>query len=301
MASRVTLLLVAAFMGVVLAGGSVSANGTVPHPVCSACGGQFEEAAADHGLDVQVNHSTAAVDIHANGSATWTVTNQLVNESAVQELRTSPDRLDAIATTATRPRIPYEQSRAWNEGAFRPDATHTTTQIDTSGTVTITFIDPSGAVRVPGGTLVVAYLHRDAGDIGFIGTRVVTINADRFTIIGPPDTTVTNDPPGGPAVRGRRISWRGTVLNQAQRRGQERFTGLEDIYVVFGPADGSTSEWRTSLAISVANTSLPFDPVSQARGRCRTRQRGSAPGYPPLAALSPGRIVSSCSPPPTDP
>lgn len=260
MTRRVAVLVLVVLVGTVFVGAGVAADGgatgTFARPACSACGGQFETAATDHGLDLRVDHSTATVVVHDDGSATWTVTNHVVNESAVRELRRSPDRLDAIATTAARTPDRLDGSLAWNEGAFQTDATSTTARIDGNGTVTITFTDPSGAFRTPGGTVTVAYLHREADELSPVSDAVVTVNADRITVVGPPGTVVRNDPAGEPTVDGRRISWTGTVNHPNQRYASEQFDGVDDTFVVFGPSGDSPVDWRTTLALGAGNASL---------------------------------------------
>lgn len=70
-----------------------------PDPVCGACGSAFEDAAEEDGLAVNVTNSTATVRVHANGSATWIVTNRL-NDSAADRLGEHPALLDRIANRA---------------------------------------------------------------------------------------------------------------------------------------------------------------------------------------------------------
>lgn len=57
-----------------------------PKPICEACGEEFVEAAASRNVPVTVERSTAVVRLHKNGSATWTVTNQ-IDASAADRLR----------------------------------------------------------------------------------------------------------------------------------------------------------------------------------------------------------------------
>lgn len=59
-----------------------------PAPVsaCPPCGDGFVQSAADHGLNTEVQHGEATVDVHRNGSATWTVRVVPTNESVLSRL-----------------------------------------------------------------------------------------------------------------------------------------------------------------------------------------------------------------------
>lgn len=75
-----------------------------PRPVCSACGDGFVESAKEHGISVAVEHSTAIVRVHENGSATWIIRNRIDDDSA-ERLRTNPTLLSIIAQGARNGRL----------------------------------------------------------------------------------------------------------------------------------------------------------------------------------------------------
>jgi hypothetical protein len=69
--------LVSALVVALVAGGSLTgvflapaAASPQPTPLCPACGGQFERAAEERGIPVDVNASRTLVQVHENGSAT---------------------------------------------------------------------------------------------------------------------------------------------------------------------------------------------------------------------------------------
>ncbi|MEF8801905.1 MAG: hypothetical protein V5A38_06180 [Halolamina sp.] len=160
-----------------------------PQPVCGPCGTGFENAADREDIELTVIESTATVQIHDDGSATWRVTNTLQNESSAASLRTHSKTLDTIVTYAIRRSSvdgPTENRSARVEGE----------------TVVLTFEDRDATTEVPGGVHVVDYLHSGGADSWSV------LTADRFTVTGPEGTTVTTDPPGA-TVTGRNATWHG--------------------------------------------------------------------------------------------
>lgn len=212
-----------------------------PVPVCGACGVSFVEAAADHGVAVEVTNSTARVQYHENGSATWTVTNT-VNASAADQFREDPHLLSTIAGEAARSGYGLP---ATDDGTF---VTIQSSSLE-SDTVTLRFRHDGAAERHLG-LLVVDALHTGGVQGGWI------VNADTFTIVGPPGTTVVNDPAGAvdaehaPRLDGRSATWTGSV----DRRYDHMFRA--DIYVVFGndPLPG-----QSSGAVALASAPLVVD------------------------------------------
>ncbi|MFC4551357.1 MULTISPECIES: hypothetical protein [Halorussus] len=208
-----------------LASGPAGA-GAPPEPLCSVCDTGFEEAASERGVPATVTNSTVEVVLASDGTARWTVRNRLANRSTAEELRSNTRLLDAIVGESfgefTRPK-PVHVS---NVSARVVDRT-----------VAVTFDHSSFADR-EGGVLVADYLHsgRVRGSYG--------IDADRFAVVGPAGTAVTNDPAIG-QVRGNRV----TVVN----RGEEGYhfdDSVPDAYLVFASDDGATARAATHLALA---------------------------------------------------
>jgi hypothetical protein len=205
-----------------------------PTPVCPACGAQFEQAADGRGVDVTVRESTALVRIHENGSATWTVRNQL---NSTDEFSEDPATLDTIA-------------RRLVEDGYGPpdDAVLRGARIE-ADEVVVVFHDPDTAER-HAGLLVVDHLHDRGIEMRY------RVNADRFTVRGPVGTVVTNEPSGA-LVDGRSATWTGSAGGPVYRA-----PDLEGSpYVVFGP--DSTGGLRTGAAVALATLPIVTGAVQQ--------------------------------------
>lgn len=220
-----------------------------PDPVCGACGSAFEDAAEEEGLAVNVTNSTATVRVHGNGSATWVVTNRL-NDSAADHLREHPALLDRIANGAAT--TGWGLPGVYDDG----DVEFGSAGID-DRTVTIRFVDHDTGEQ-HAGVLVVDYLHSDGIRGGWI------LNADTFTIVGPPGTTVVNDPSAAidreytpanavPTIDGRRVTWHGSAENEHQA------AFYDDVYLAFG--DAGTPAWRVDAALALATAPIWVDNV----------------------------------------
>lgn len=197
-----------------------------PTPVCPVCGGALEWTTDADGLNLSTTASTAEVRVHRDGTATWTVTNRLSNETTVEHLRADPERLDALVAEALR----YGRI----EGTEATEAT-----LARDGTMTVTFRDPDAARR-EAGTLVVEYVHSR----GYETWLVVT--ADRVAVVAPANWTVANDPPGA-TVDGRRATWSGDGSAPVYETPRVD----RDAYVVFAPEDAELAGGRASLAALV--------------------------------------------------
>lgn len=221
-----------------------AAGSPQPVPICGACGSEFAGIASDHGVSLQVEQSTVTVHVNRNGTATWTVTNRLANESTAERLGNDRDRLDRIANRAAREAPPQQYEGGAREVSARVDGS----------AVTITFTEGTGVRRTPGSILVVEYFHtRYAG--GWL------INAETITVVGPPGTEVTNDPTASldardyrPRVEERRVTWSGSVITPASST--TRLSPDDDVYVAFGPADGIAVAVVTSLGLALATAGV---------------------------------------------
>lgn len=204
-----------------------------PTPVCGVCGGGlvFGTSGTDELRGLTVEESTATIRIHDDGSATWDVTNHVGNESAVSYLHEHPAALDRLVAEA------LEYSTV--EGPFR----NVSASID-GDRVSIRFEDPTAARRMPGGVLVVDYLHTR----GYDSWPVIT--ADRLTIVGPAGTTVTNSPPGA-RVEGRNATWHGNASVPLY----EASSVERDAYVTFAEGGLGVGLW-TTLAVALATAPI---------------------------------------------
>lgn len=193
-----------------------------PTPTCRFCGAAFERAAADGGADVTVAGSTADVRIHENGSATWTVRNELTDAAALN------GSLDATARSLAE------------RGHGPPDDPVLVDARREGDAVVLVYRDPDAAERRVG-LLVADYYHDDGARPWY------RVNADRLTIHGPDGTAVTNDP-DGVAIDGGTATWRGN--------GSAALYEAPDVrgspFVVFGPDRSAATGIRTTAAVALA-------------------------------------------------
>ncbi|QPV64800.1 hypothetical protein I7X12_09425 [Halosimplex litoreum] len=214
-----------------------------PDPVCRACGSSFEQVADDYGYDVTVVNSTATVRVHENGSATWTATNRLAGGDA--DTLAEPDAAESVARATV--------DEGWGLPHVYEAGSLTVESVSVEErSVTVRFTDPdAGARRL--GTLVVDYFHSDGVQGGW------TLDVDEFTLVGPPNATVLNDPAGAvdegyssgdvtAAVDGGRLTLRGSL--------DEEFGPVfsEDLYVVYG--DPGTADWRVTGATTLSTAPI---------------------------------------------
>ncbi len=81
-----------------------AASAPLPEPFCGPCGGSFTEEAQRYGetngvenVTFGIEHSTATIRVHDNGTATWTVKNRLASEETARYFRENGWMLDEIA------------------------------------------------------------------------------------------------------------------------------------------------------------------------------------------------------------
>jgi len=174
-------LLAALLVGLLVPVGAATAS---PRPVavCEPCGDGFVRAAHAHGVDVRVEHSTARMAVHRNGSATWTVENRL-NGTAAATLRANATLRRAVAADAV----------AVHDGRLR------STRV-TDDVLRIRYLTPDVAAEAPGGVLRVEYFRDDPG------RRIHTgLGADRLTLVAPEGMVVERGLPGADRS-GRRLT-----------------------------------------------------------------------------------------------
>lgn len=214
---------------------------TPPEPICGACGSSFERTASQAGVAVNVTHSTASVQIQPNGSATWSVTNRIQN--ATGNLSGNSDTLTRIGQQAVA-------SGGLPQSTTEPVAFQSAT-IENQ-TVRLTFRDPDAGTR-HFGLLVVDYFHAAGSSGGWI------LNADRFSISGPAETTVLNDPRSIindeyatadelPTSVENTLTWQRTVNEDSEA------TLSEEFYIAYG--EPTTESTRVAAAVTMASVPI---------------------------------------------
>lgn len=248
----------ALLLAVVGAGLAVpAASSPQPTPVCTFCGPQFEAAAVAPDANVSVAASTAVVKVHDDGSATWTVRNRL--DDGAEAFRENPENLERTV-------------RGLEDLRGLPERSTNVTATLEDDTVVVT-AEQADVGSGQAGILVVDLLHDRGGDPRY------HVNADRFTIRGPPGTVVTNDPEGA-TVEGRNATWHGTTSGARYAAGRPLRASP---YVAFEQEGTFLPGVRTTAALALAT--LPV--VVGAVGRFLLLQTALFA----LAAATVGRVV----------
>ncbi len=151
-----------------------------PKPLCGACGNGFTEEVhrygKNHGIEyetasISAAHSTATIRVRDNGTATWTVRNELASEDAAQFFRNNPTAFDDIA-----------------EYAGPDSGTLISARLTGTKTVVLRYRTPSLVSTTPGGVV------RFDGFRNVHGGAISGLGADKVTVVGPPGTVVTRGP-----------------------------------------------------------------------------------------------------------
>lgn len=232
---RLALLLVIALLVAPLV--APVAASPQPTPVCRFCGGLFAEAARDAGVNATVAASEVDVRVRPDGSARWTVELELSNGS--EALAASPGRLDAIGRTLVEDGYGLPEEPTFLDAELNGER------------VTLLYRAPDAGER-HGGLLVVDLLH-DRGRLPWYH-----VNADRFTVHGPPDTVVSNSPESG-RRDGATVTWTG--------QGDGDWYSGEDVegspYVVFGPDRSAPTRLQAAAAVALATLPIVVRSVTQ--------------------------------------
>ncbi|SEN78516.1 hypothetical protein SAMN05216388_100542 [Halorientalis persicus] len=152
-----------------------------PRPICAACGPAFGGEVADRDRNGSLHWSTATIRIDEAGAAHWTVRNRLANHSTVEQFRENPALLDRVAKDTLDHGNGLPVERTGSVG-------NVSATLNASGTAVIRFTDPDAGATYPGGIVRVDYLYQGGIGAGWL------LDVDRLTVVGPPGTTITNDP-----------------------------------------------------------------------------------------------------------
>ena len=199
MVSRPSRVLVAAaLVGALFAVVAVPAAASPrPVPVCSPCDRGFTAAAHGHGMDVRIEHSTATMRVHRNGTATWTVENR-VNDAAAATFA----RNDSLRHSVARDAVGVHDGRLLSTSV-------------SGNTVRLRYRTADVATDAPGGVLRVDYFRDDPGLLVRSG-----LGADSLTLVAPEGMVV------GHALPDADVSSRRMTLTDFEPSGDGPFVTL---------------------------------------------------------------------------
>jgi len=221
MESRRLALVAAAilvFLPVVAAVGPATAA-PPPQELCGVCGPEFEYEAAERGVPLTVEDSTATIDIDRSGTGHWHARVRTDDESA--------DRLAANATL--RERVVTETYAHGRTVVDDPRNLQTRVENDT---LVVDFDVSSVAHRGVGGVVLVDVLDPRTR------RSIIQIGADELRIDGPNGTAVTRAPAGATVEHGS-VVW----------RPDDPGIGLSgDSSVAFAATDGPLAQSATTVA-----------------------------------------------------
>jgi len=226
-----------------------------PQSVCGPCNDGLVGAGHQHSLPLRVTESTATVQVHPNGSATWMVTSTVAaRDPDANEFRPNASlrNVSELRTNATLRRSVVREavgdSREYLE-PDRPDAGLQSVSM-TNSTLRFSFREPDVARNVTGGALLFEEYHTRGLGSGWY------VDVDRLTIVGPPDTTVGNDVrtafgPSLESVENRRVVLEGDPENATR-------VARSDIYVAFVPR-GDAAGLRAAVGLAAATLPTAVD------------------------------------------
>jgi hypothetical protein len=246
-------------LGSLLAVGTVIAAGAPPpQSVCGPCNDGLVDEARMHNLPLNVTSSTAAVEVHPNGSATWTVTSRLATNRRPDRNAYAPNatlrNVSALRTNETLRRSivreAVDDSRDYLE-PDRPDATLRSMDLSNS-TLRFTFFEPDVARQRPGSVLLFEEYHTGGLGSGWY------VDVNTVEIVGPPNTTVGNDVTAAfgsdiAAVDGNRVILDGDPAEPPT-------VAQDDLYIAFvslGDGPGLRS-WLAILLVTMPTVLATF-------------------------------------------
>jgi len=182
-----------------------------PRPLCDACSETFEETADEHGVDVVVTGSTATVRVTENGTAVWTVRNELQQSGGAERLRANETLRTEIADRAM-----------WDTELLGSN-------VSIDGTLTMRYRESDFAAPAVGGTLrsgafTESYGYRNLDGLG----------AERLTVVAPDGMAVDRALPGA---------------NVSADRSRMTLTDLDTGFVTFVSEDDALGPLWSVLAV----------------------------------------------------
>lgn len=209
------------------------------HYACLSCETGIEAAAGPQ-QNVSVEASELLIQVRDDGAARWRVRADLTGDD-VDRLRSDPNRVDRIATEAVTDSVFVDA--VTHKSAHEGRVENVSGRLD-GDVLYLTFVVAETGARTPGDVVLVDLFHTEQRH-----PRSWTLGADRVTIRGPPETTVTRAPPKAPLRDdGRTLVW------------TSRIDG--DSYVAFAPTGRPLSGPATDLAVATDTTTWAIPRVA---------------------------------------
>lgn len=218
-----------------------------PESVCRPCQEGLEWAAHRHGIALDVTHGTATVQIHANGSATWSVTSRFAAR-VPDEYATGPNESFRDPSVLERD-ASLRRTVAGGAANSTDDAPAERIRLQSvaveDGTLSLQFLEPSVTRQAPAGVVLVDEFRPDGPHTGWV------VDVSRFRVVGPPGTTLANGVEEAVGeqgtVDGRTLTLRGSVSDPPSLPG-DRF------FLAFAPS----GRWAGLVAaVAVASVTVP--------------------------------------------
>ena len=219
---------------------AVTAGAPPPRSVCEPCHEDLERAAERHGIGIDVTGSTATMQVHENGSATWTVTSHYV--PSAYDGDPDAERRNASAL-ATDPALRRDVASRAVGSYYDPDTDRLRSVAANESAVRFTFHERDVARATPGGVLIVDAFHTGGSGTGWY------VDVTRLRIVGPDGTVIAN---GAADAVGDDIATDddGTLSIAGDLKDPPAFD-RNDVYVAFaqpGPAAGLLARAGAALA-----------------------------------------------------
>jgi hypothetical protein len=219
---------------------AVTAGAPPPRSVCEPCHEDLERGAERSGIGIDVTRSVATMQVHENGSATWTVTSHYV--PGAHDGDPDIERRNASAL-ATDPELRRDVVSRAVGGYYDPDADRLRSVEANDSAIRFSFREHDIARETPGGVLIVDAFHTGGHGTGWY------VDVTRIRIVGPDGTVIVN---GAADAAGDDIATaaNGTLTLAGDVEDPPAFD-RNDVYVAFaqpGPAAGPLAQAGVAIA-----------------------------------------------------
>ncbi len=219
---------------------AVTAGAPPPRSVCEPCHEDLERGAEQHGIGIDITGSTATMQVHENGTATWTVTSHYVPGAYDGDPDAERRNVSALATD---PELRRDVASRAVGSYYDPDTDRLRSVAANDSAIRFTFRERDVARETPGGVLIVDAFHTGGSGTGWY------VDVTRLRIVGPDGTVIANG--AADAVGDATATAANGTLTLAGDVEDPPAFDRNDVYVAFakpGPAAGVLAEAGIALA-----------------------------------------------------